>query len=263
MTLNKKQLLAIAAAVVLFLILLLGFETKPPKLKKQEQERALNRQVTSIDILRKEALAGLESSQRSSLQIAQGAVESATDEDERTKALMALSRKWFELGQYALAGSAAEEIAEIKEDAESWGITGTTYGIGVSRSNVTKEKEYCRDKALDALDRAISFDPDEIDFQLNKAIILAEYPIKENPMKGILILLDLNKKFPKNVPVMNNLAKFALQTGQTDKALARLNTAIEIEPNNRTSNCMLAELYSNNGNSEMATKFRKRCEELK
>lgn len=260
---NKHQLLAVGAALLLVFILLFAFDTKSPKLKQQEQERALNLQATSINILREEAMASLSGSDRSAVQILRGALQDAEDDDTRIEAMSQLSRKWFSLGQYGMAGYYAEEIANIKDDGESWAIAGTTYGIGVTRSDVLKEKEFCRDKAIAALDNANSIDPDVIDHQINKAIILAELPLRENPMKGILILLDLNKKYPENVSVMNNLAKFALRTNQTDKALVRLQTALGLDPDNRMTNCLLSQLYTTTGDTNMAADFKKRCEELK
>ena len=73
------------------------------------------------------------------------------------------------------------------------------------------------------------------------------------------MLLDLNKKFPENVPVINNIAKFALQTGQLDKAEQRLLKANNLLPNNKTTICLLAELYSSKGDISNAELFRDKC----
>ena len=79
-------------------------------------------------------------------------------------------------------------------------------------------------------------------------------------MKGIQILLKLNKNYPENVPVMNNLAKFALQTNQLDRAQVRLQKAAELDPNNRMTNCLSMELYTKLGELSTAEQFRAKCE---
>lgn len=263
MTTPRHQVIALLVAIALVLVMIFAFDTKPPKLKQQEQTRALNQQVTSIDILRQEAMEGLDGSQRSAIQILRGELDRAPDTLASIESYKKLSSKWYELGSYSMAGYYAEQVALSQNDAQSWSIAGTTYGIGSSRSAIDKERTYCRDKAIESLDKAIAEEPENVSYQLNKGVILAENPLKGNPMKGVLILINLNKKFPENVPVMNNLAKFALQTGQTDRAMVRLTTALELEPNNRMSNCLMAELYSKTGDAQKAAQFAQRCEELK
>jgi len=75
-------------------------------------------------------------------------------------------------------------------------------------------------------------------------------------------LLSLNKKFPKNVPVINNIAKFAIQTNQIDKAEQRLLGALTIEPDNKMTNCLLAQLYKAKGDENGAMKFQELCGKL-
>ena len=163
------------------------------------------------------------------------------------------------MGQLGIAGSYAEEVAKITGTAESWGIAGTTYGIGISNANSEKEKQFNQQKSIESLEMAISIDPENLDYQINRAVILAENPLPDNPMKGIQLLLDLNKNYPKNVTVMNNLAKFALQTNQLERAEQRLLTALAIEPNNIRTNCLLVQLYNKMGDTEKASSYNEKC----
>lgn len=260
---NKTQVLTIAGFVLLFLILLFGFNTKPQKLINEERERSLNLQITDISIIRDEAMKTLSGDERSVIQILQSNVEGTESDSLKIEKLKELSSTWYELGNFALAGHYAEKIAEKTTKGESWGITGTTYAIGITQSIQEKEKIYCREKALESLESAISLEPDNVDYQLNRAVVLAEHPSSDNPMKGILILIDLNKKFPKNVPVINNLARFALQTNQLDKALERLNSALELDNDNIMTNCLMGQVYSKLGQMDKAEEYRLKCEQLK
>lgn len=260
---NKTQVLTIAGFVLLLLVLLFGFNTKPQKLIKEERERSLNLQITDISIIRDEAMKTLSGDERSLIQILQSNVEGAESDSLKIEKLKELSSTWYELGNFALAGNYAEKIAEKTTKGESWGIAGTTYAIGITQSTQEKEKIYCREKALESLESAISLEPENVDYQLNRAVVLAEHPSSDNPMKGILILIDLNKKFPKNVPVINNLARFALQTNQLDKALERLNSALELDNDNIMTNCLMGQVYSKLGQMDKAEEYRLKCEQLK
>jgi tetratricopeptide (TPR) repeat protein len=258
---NKHQSYSLLAFSLLFLLLLFGFATKPKTLLQQEKERSLNLQSTDVSIIRDEAMAKLSGDERSMIQILQSKESQAEDTLARIEVLKDLSRTWYQNGQYALAGHYAEQIALLNNSGDSWGIAGTTYAIGIKGSTSEKEQRYCRDKAVEALESAISIDPDKIDHQLNRAIVLAEHPDSDNPMKGILILIELNKKFPENVPVMNNLAKFALQTNQLDKAIGRLTTALALDPDNKTTICLLAEAYEKVGDMTQSKVYKSLCEQ--
>ena len=71
-------------------------------------------------------------------------------------------------------------------------------------------------------------------------------------MKGILMLLELNKQYPDNVGVLLQLGRLALGTNQLEKAVERLRTLLEIQPDNKEAHCLLAEAYSKMGQSQKA-----------
>ncbi len=257
---NTFQKLTIAGACVLVAVLFFGFSTKPDALIEKEKLRALNSTSTDVSIIQRDVLKELSSDQRASIQILEARIAEARDTTSRVESLKELSGTWYRYGQYALAGSAAEEVAEAMGDARSWSIAATTYARGISDESVEKKSAFCKEKAIECLENAISLDPDNIEHELNRGILFANYPEQQNPMKGIQILLKLNKNYPENVPVMNNLAKFALQTNQLDRAQVRLQKAAELDPNNRMTNCLSMELYTKLGELSTAEQFRAKCE---
>jgi len=253
MKLNRTQIYSIAGFVLLGGILL-SLRTKPTELLDREKARSLNLQSTDINILKIEAIPSLNDHTKSRIQILEAQLEEAKSE-EKVNILIDLSSVWYDAGQGAISGHYAEEIALIKSDAQSWGIAGTTYGLCIKQATKEKEKSLCLEKALESLEKAMSIDPDEVSYQLNRAVILAENPPVDNPMKGIQQLLSLNKKLPKNVPVINNIARFALH----DRAEQRLLGALDIDPNNVTTNCLLAQLYQAKGNIDKVSLYQAKC----
>lgn len=259
---KKKHVLTILSFIALLVLLQFGFKTKPDRLIQEEKTRSLNLQVTSIDILRSEARQKLGSAERSAIQILETRFENASDTLERIEILKELSRAWYDAESFSVAGGYAEEIAILNQEPSAWGIAGTTYAYGIDRSGQEKERTFCLNKSIESLENAISLDPENAEYQLNRAILLTEHPPLDNPMKGILLLRELNKNFPKNVPVMNNLARFALQTNQVDRALTRLLEAESLEPNNRTTNCLLAQTYQALEDEEKTAIYQDRCNRL-
>ncbi len=259
MKLGKPQYIVLATGVALLLVLL-SFRTKPTDLISREKERSLNLQSTDPSILRQEALGQLASASLSRVQVLEAQISAANDTADRVSLLQELSSLWFREKEFGLAGTYAQEIAQYVQTDEAWGIAGTTFGVGIKNSLKEKEKSYCLSKALESLENATSLAPNKVSHRLNRGIILVESPPKDNPMKGVLILLDLNKKYPKNVSVINNIAKFALQTGQVDRAEQRLLTAIDLSPNNKTTHCLLAQLYEAKGDEVKFGMYREKCE---
>ena len=170
-----------------------------------------------------------------------------------------LSSKWYELGQPAIAGYYAEQLADLKKDETSWSIAGTTYWLGLKASSEDKVRQFCKAKALAAFEKAMSLNPSNVDHKINKALCFVEMPDEGNPMQGILMLRELNQKHPDNVNVMVQLARLALKTNQLERAKERLQQALEREPGNNTANCLMVETLEALGDKENAAKYREIC----
>ena len=259
MNLTRSQIYSILAFLSLLLILA-AFRTKPKDLLEREKNRSLNLQSTNANILIQEAVPDLRETYKTRIQILEAQLSSA-NEEQAAQLYKDLSSVWFESGNPSIAGHYAEEVATLEETAEAWGLAATTYALCINRSEKEKEKEFCLAKSLNAIENAITLAPEEIDYQINRGVILAENPPPDNPMKGVLLLLDLNKKYPKNVSVINNIAKFALQTNQLERAEQRLLGALEIEPNNKITNCLLTEVYLAMGQKDKSLVFQEKCAE--
>lgn len=259
---NKLQWLVISLAALLFLFLYFGVDRKPREQAKIERARTLNASSTNVLVLLREAKEKMPPVQLNTIASLDQLVREAPSDSTKIQYLKQLSGKWFEYNNAPLAGHYAEQVAELTNEPDAWSITGTTYSIGLQRAKEEKIKSYCSERAVKAYENAISLQPDKLDHQLNLALVNADHPPKENPMKGISMLLDLNKKNPDNVPVLTNIGRLGLKTGQFEKASQRLQKAVNLEPNNRKANCLLAEAYSGLGNMEKKSIYERKCQEL-
>ena len=186
----------------------------------------------------------------------------AKEEDAKVEALKSLSSLWYQFEKPAIAGHYAEQVAAIENNEEAWSIAGTTFSICVQRAQEKKVKDYCTDHAIKALENASSLNPSNLQHQINLALVYAENPPSDNPMKGILMLVNLNKQDPENVSVLNQLGRLAIKTGQFEKAIERLSKAVEIEPDNATSNCLLGKAYEEAKDVAKAKIYLTKCEDL-
>ncbi|HFA50569.1 MAG TPA: tetratricopeptide repeat protein [Bacteroidetes bacterium] len=259
---NKTQWAVILTAAALFTALYFGCDTKPDKHKIIEKQRTLAAVSTDIGSLLMEAKPGLSPQDGATILALETALNSAEDETGKANAFKELSSTWYKFEKPAIAGYYAEQVAEIDATEEAWSIAGTTFSICVQREKEKKVKDYCTGHAIKALENATSLNPSNLQHKMNLAIVHTENPPAGNPMKGILMLVDLNKQNPDYVPVLNQLGRLGIQTGQFEKAIKRLGKAVSLEPENPTSNCLLGEAYQQIGDQANAAKYLDKCKKL-
>lgn len=253
---TRLQILLIATTTLLLFLLYFGFDIKSSKM--QGDLAKMERTGISIDIQPLVEEAKKELSALDLNEIASFETQLATGEGEgRISALKELSGKYYRLGKFYLAGSYAEMVADDQSSGEAWSIAATTYLAGLS-----DEDDFIRqaslNKAIESFENAISIDPEVVQYRVNLALIYAESPPPDNPMKGVQMLLSLNEKYPDDVLVLNALARLAIKTGQWDRAQQRLELSDSLQPENTTTICLLADVYSQL-NDQRAQAVRDKC----
>ncbi|MCB0579458.1 MAG: tetratricopeptide repeat protein [Phaeodactylibacter sp.] len=259
---TKLQWAVIASAVGMFFLIYLGCETTPENIKALEKSRALAAESTDINTLLQDARSTLDNRASGSILALETELEKTPADSARAEVFKRLASKWYELGHPAISGYYAQQVAELAGGEEAWSIAGTTYTICVQQSQEQKTRDFCTGRAVQAFENAISLNPQETAHQVNLALAYASNPPPDNPMKGILMLRDLNQKDPDNVLVLNTLARLAIQTGQYPRAVERLERALSLEPDNSNTICLLAEAYRGSGETEKAEAFAGRCRSL-
>jgi tetratricopeptide (TPR) repeat protein len=228
-----------------------GFSIRSKSSIQTDRSRSLVAESISAENLIKEAKIGLSEAQL--LQIEQLEQRLKLDTANDVSILKDLAGKWYAFGIPSVSGIIAEKIASIEQTAESWSICGTTYVLCISVSqDHEKRRQYCATKSRMAFENAISLEPDNINHRINLALSYTEAPTEDNPMKGILMLRELNEAYPENVGVLYNLGRLAIQTGQYDRAIERLEQALVYDKDNRQIYCLLAEAYKQTGDLNRA-----------
>lgn len=259
---NKAQWISILSAAALFAMLYFGFSTTPGKHKDIEKQRALAAVSTDINALLTEAKKGMSAQQSASVMALESELGSAATDSAKADIYKQLSSVWYNFDRPGIAGFYAEKTAELAGSEEAWSIAGTTYSICLQTVQEEKVKRFCSEKAVQCLENAASINPDNPQHKINLALVYAEDPPKDNPMKGILMLIDLNKQYPENVPLLTQLGRLAIKTGQFDKAVQRLERAMSLEPDNPSANCLIVKAYEGLGNEPKAAEYRPKCDNL-
>ncbi len=255
---TKKQLIAIGATVTLLLLMFFGLGTKPKIENEGPAMASKSAPKEELENILKSGREGLKDSIQQKEAVLQKAfVESGTTE-KKFKSLKGLASFWYEQGNSGISGIYAKKIAELLNTAESWQIAGTTFRIALQSPNDLNAGFY-QSQAQKAFEQAIKLDTANIGYKVQEAMVFVDRPEEGNPMKGILMLRELNQKYPKNAEVIVQLGRLSIKTGQWQKAIDRFTQAIALEPQEKSLNCLLAEAYAGAGNTAEADRFSKKC----
>ena len=259
---TKLQFIVIILSIVTLLFLYIGCNKKSSTQKSLEKSRSLILESTNIDNIIQDARRELNANQASQLSLVEKELSKTEEDSVKINIWQRLSGLWYDLGFPAVSGYYAQEIAKLSNKESSWSIAGTTFAICIKNSKDQKIKDFCTNRAIESFENAITLNPENISNRINLALSYTDNPPKENPMKGIQMLLKLNEENPDNVAVLNNLAFLALKTGQNDRALKRIETVLELEPKNKDAICLASKIYDSLGNNEKSLFYRNECERI-
>ena len=149
----------------------------------------------------------------------------------------------------------AGETEKSKEKLERAGdLFEATSGI----SNSDDMKGYLLEKAVESYQNAYNLDSTNINLRMKYAGSLIEQGA--SPMQGIAMLLDIVKKDPDNADAQLMLGKFAMMSGQFEKAVVRLEKVISLRPQSNDALFLLAMAYENKGDKGKALEILQKCE---
>ena len=253
---NKKQLWLIIGGFILIQIFYFGFSTV--QLEKEGNVGAEG-EVTmdhGWDDHLQDAMAVLNEEDRDTI-----ATWMNRAEEKDILSLKQLSSFWVSKSEWEMAGHYLEEIAEVNPTVENMVTAARTYATGSQQAGDEEHRTYLRQKTLSLYDKAIEQDADNFTPQLERVLFQIKSPDGENPMQGILSLVELSKKFPTEPEVFIHLGRFAIQTGQWDKAIERLEEAYKLAPDNKEIICLLSTAYKEVGDTDKSSEYSRRCED--
>ena len=256
---KKAQYLALLAALVLFAGLYFGFSTKPSNQKVVERSSSAQGESTAFEMLRGNAQSTLTTTQSTQIAELEQQISSAANDTERMGLLKRLSGLWYSFGNIPVAAGLAEQAAELENTDEAWSVAGGNFFNGLVATQDPTIRDYCASHAVKAFENAASLAPEKVEHRVNLALVFAENPPPDNPMKAVLMLRDLESKYPDQPSVYNALGRLAIKTGQWERAIERLEKARSLDKTNPNTPCLLAKAYEGAGNTTKANEFAVIC----
>jgi len=243
----SKAQIAVITGTLLLIVLLFIANTKPSKEVKtgdeQTQENGLNME-TYID----EEQTSLPAQQRAEVQELQTQFDHATNLT-KNSLLDSLIKKWDVFQKPVVGAYYAEQKAIINPDSKSWFEAGNHY-FAATRFVKPDIRNSIFKFAINCFDKAVEMDSTNVNAKINLAACYVEGT--SDPMKGISMLKDIEKKDSNNINLQLNFAAFSEKSGQYDKAITRYKKVIEIDSTYIEAYLHLADAYENEGKKSIA-----------
>jgi Flp pilus assembly protein TadD len=169
----------------------------------------------------------------------------------KSQKLSELARAFLKNKQFDSAAVSFERAANLTADSKLIFEAGSAYFEGIAFADNTSKIEFLSGKARELLAKIPEKNPMYVESQAKSAMTWVN---SASPMKGILKLRELAEKNPDNEYVAYQLGMLSFQSGQYEKAVARFQTAIQINSQNVNSWFYLAQCLRQTGKKQEAIK---------
>lgn len=142
-----------------------------------------------------------------------------------------------------------EKSAEIKRSPLAWKKAGMLY-YKATRFDQAYLKQSLFNKAITCYQQAASLDTNDLEAATMLGTCFVEGT--SQPMNGIMLLRKVVTKDSTYIDAQVQLGMFAIQSGQSDKALERFNKILRIKPDYIQAYIYLGQIYADMGKKEQA-----------
>ncbi|MGB3947769.1 MAG: tetratricopeptide repeat protein [Bacteroidia bacterium] len=244
---NNKQVIAIAG-VVIIIVLLLFANTKLPKkqdVAQNAEHSGHNESAHSgISAIVESAKKTLTNDQNKRIQQLEKNVASAND---KKSAFELIINTLDTMRQPILAAFFMEKAAETSSTEQNWEEAGNRYYVS-TRFLPENDKAAVYQQAMVCFENVLKINPLNTETKINLASCYVEG--SSDPMKGITMLREIEKTDSNNVNLQLNFAFFSEKSGQWDKAIARFNKVLKIQPDFIEAYLHLADAYERKGDKK-------------
>lgn len=242
--LNKTQIAVISGSLLLTVLLLLA-NTKPSK--KEVENVAV--ESFSLDNAVAQLTASLPANQKEQ---AKQLEENLNSSANKQQAFDTIIRFFDALKQPIAAAFYTEKVAQAFSTEKNWNTAGIRY-YAATQFYDGQNKAMLFDKAIACFEKTVELNPSNVDSKISLAACYVEGT--KDPMKGISLLKEIEKTDSNNVNLQMNFAFFSERSGQWDKAIARFEKVLKIQPDNIEVYLHLADACVQMNNKQKAIEY--------
>ncbi len=260
--------ISLAAAIGLIAILYWGGNTVPPASKDKaavpaatgDMHQGGNMQPASADSILAAARRQLPEHAAAEIATIEKQLVAITDSSAMAPVFWDMAKHWQEHKQFPAAAYYYAKSAKLENSEKNLNFAGQIFLDLLQRGGSPAMQAWEAQEAIDCFNRSLQINPNNDTVKMALAAAYVEGTAQ--PMQGIQLLLGIASEKPDHIPANLMLGRFALQSGQNDKAIQRFETVLKQEPENTEALYFLAEAYKSNGNKAKAIELLEKCKKI-
>ena len=158
------------------------------------------------------------------------------------QAVITIARFWDSAGFEIVSAHYLSKIANRLGDERSWMTAGLKFYDVARISEDTSRQIYAQKEAIKAFEKVVALNENNIDAKNALAICLVQNDL--DIMRGVQISKDVIKRDSNNIEANLTLGMLSERSGQLDKARARFEKLVEVQPLNPEYYFYLGEIYA-------------------
>lgn len=247
--------IAIVAAIILAASIYFLGNTVPPKKKTDNvattghEQGAQHAEPASFDTLLVAARKQLTQHGKDEVHKIEDSIAKSNDGAASAPLYRSLALVWQEHKQFPIAAYYYAQEAKLENSEKKLNFAAQLFLDLARKSHDEAEQAWEGQMAIEGFKAALAINPNNDTTNLN----LAEcYIGTGQTMQGVVILRDLTIKNPDNAAANLLLGQQGIVSGQFDKAIARFEKVLKVEPKNVEAILGQAEAYKNKGDKAKA-----------
>ncbi|MBC7850182.1 MAG: tetratricopeptide repeat protein [Chitinophagaceae bacterium] len=258
---KKQQIILIGGGVLLFCFVYFFGRTVPPKSKvtaKTQQAASPSAHEHSVDIntILTSSKQELTVEQQAYINQLETAVVRGDVKEQQIKVYKQIAAFWRDTAHLLLPYAYYTGQASKLENSEKSLTFAAHYFLGGLRQQGNPDlKHWMAEEAKELFEKALALNPNNDSTKIGLGSCYLFGNISSNPMEGIQLIREVSERDSSNIYAQFMLGLGAMESGQFDRAVERLNKVVAAEPKNLEAVLNLAEAYERKGDKANAIKW--------
>ena len=167
---------------------------------------------------------------------------------------------WEKQKELNMAAHFYKKAAFLENTEKSVTFAGNLFLAVMQKTEQPEIRRWQATEAIACFNKSLELNPENIDSKIALATCYTDGT--GETMKGVTLLREVTQKDSNNISANIILGKLAIQSGQFDKAVRRLENVMKLRPDNTEAMYFLAEAYKGRGEKDKAIALFEKCKKL-